>query len=410
MMRAGHNRMHRVSWLRNIFRTETKSIEHDVSYEALLDTGARTSAGIQVSPVTAMRHPPVRLGVGIRCDTIATLGLHVYNRADKSRADDHPLYRLLHDRPNDWTSATSFIQEMERDCVVEGRAYALANRVEGRIVELIKLDFHAVAAGVNDAHEPVYDVTFKDGRRVRYGWQDILDVPTLGNLSAIKECRDAIGLAIAMERHAGKLMANGARPGGLFKSPKKFSDTAYERLKQSWNGSHSGENSGGTVILEEQGDYVPLSFNSVDLQFQEMRAFQLVEIARSLGVPPNLIFDFSRATWGNAETATQAYLTFTLNPRAKLWEGALTRLMSAEDQAKFFIEFDVNALVRADIAARFEAYSKAIASRIMNPNEARSRENLAPYDGGDQFINPNIQAAGDQTVAPVERPKPALVK
>jgi hypothetical protein len=36
------------------------------------------------------------------------------------------------------------------------------------------------------------------------------------------------------------------------------------------------------------------SFNSVDLQFQELRSFQVIEIARALGVPPNLLMDFGR--------------------------------------------------------------------------------------------------------------------
>ncbi|PSO30216.1 phage portal protein [Bradyrhizobium sp. MOS002] len=396
-----------MGWFQRIFQGETKSFDVD-QWSALIDTGARTAADIYVSPVKAMRHAPVQLGVGIRTGTMATLGAHVYNRADKTRAEDHPLYRLLHDRPNGWTSSTSFVQEMEKDCVLEGRAYALANRAgSGKIMEIIKLDFHSVTPDCDQNQEPIYKVALKGGGTVTYSWRDILDVPTLGNLSAIRQCREAIGLAMAMERHAAKLMANGARPSGVYKNKKKLSDIAYERLKRSVNSNFSGESAGGVVLLEEDSDFTPLTFSSVDIQFQEMRAFQLVEIARTLGVPPNLLFDFSRATWANAETASQAYLTFTLMPRAKLWEGALMRLLSEEDQAAYYIEFDANGLVRADIAARFEAYAKAVAARIMNPNEARARENLAPYKGGDEFSNPNIEAG--KPPLPGERPKPTLV-
>ena len=42
-----------------------------------------------------------------------------------------------------------------------------------------------------------------------------------------------------------------------------------------------------------------------------------------------------------------------------------------------------------------EAYSKAIAARILNPNEARAAENRAPYDGGDVFQNPNTTPGND---------------
>jgi HK97 family phage portal protein len=192
---------------------------------------------------------------------------------------------------------------------LHGAAYALANRVEGKIVELIKLDCGAVTPDTDDNQEPIYKVTLKSGRVKSYTWHDILHVPTLGDLSAIKQVREAIGLALALEKHAAKLMGNGARPSGVIKAKTKLSDVAYERIKKSWRSTHTGENAGGIAILEDGAEFVPLTFSSVDMQFAEMRGQQVVEVARALGVPPNLIFDFSRATWANAETASQAYLT-----------------------------------------------------------------------------------------------------
>jgi len=398
--------------LRNLFGAERKALDQSSSaWAALVDTGARSAAGINVSPHLALECQPVKIGVQVRCDTLSILGLHLYKRDGKARAEDNPLYKLLHDRPNDWTASTTFIAEMERDCIMYGRAFALANRVNGKIIELIKLDFATVTVECGLNQEPTYKVSEKNGGQREYSWRDILDVPTLGNLSEIKTAREAIGLTMAMEQHAAKLMGNGARPSGIIKAKGKLSDIAYNRIKNSWRGNHSGENAGGTAILEDGSEFEALTFSSVDLQFQEMRAFQIVEIARALGVPPNLIFDFSRATWANAETASQAYLTFKLIPRAKAWEGAITRLLTDEEQATYYVEFDTNSLVRADIAARFEAYAKAIAARILNPNEARAKENLPPYEGGDEFINPNIQSANGDNAdkTPAERPKPRAV-
>ena len=95
----------------------------------------------------------------------------------------------------------------------------------------------------------------------------------------------------------------------------------------------------------------------------------------------------------------QAFLTFTLLPRLKLWTGAISRLLSAEEQAQFVPEFVVDALVQAEIAARFAAYSQAITSRILNPNEVRAMENRAPYAGGEKFENPNVTAGPAGEVA-----------
>ena len=68
----------------------------------------------------------------------------------------------------------------------------------------------------------------------------------------------------------------------------------------------------------------------------------------------------------------------------------------------------VDELVKADIAARFEAYSKAITARILNPNEARAKENLPPYDGGEIFANPNIDTTGNSEPAKPAKPKLGL--
>jgi len=46
-------------------------------------------------------------------------------------------------------------------------------------------------------------------------------------------------------------------------------------------------------------------------------------VSRALGVPPMLLMDFGRATWGNSEQMAQAFLTFTILPRMRLWAGAV---------------------------------------------------------------------------------------
>jgi HK97 family phage portal protein len=384
------------------WRSESKS-STVMGWEALVDLAQSTAADISVSPDRALRCAPVFAGVRVRCEVLASLPAILYERrADqgKDRATDHPLFRLIHDRPNPWTSTPEFVAQMEQDTITHGAGYALANRSGDKIVELIRLAPGSVTEACDqNTLEPGYKVTLKNGGQRTYRWQDILHVPALGGMSAIKQCRDAIGLCAAMERHAGQIFGNGARPSGVLKTKGRLTDPRFEQLKRSWNSAHSGENSGKTAILEDGTEFQPLTFNSVDLQFQELRAFQVIEIARALAVPPTLIFDFSRATWANAESMSLAFLTYTILPRVKIWQGAMSRLLSAEDQKKFFPEFMVDELVKAEIAARFEAYAKAITNGILNPNEVRSMENRAPYAGGDEFrVAMNTEVPGRGTV------------
>ena len=364
-----------------------------------------TASAIAVTPTRALECVPVFAGVRIRCETLGSLPLHLYRRLEdggKERAD-HPLAKLLHDRPNGWTSAPEFLMSLERDALLnDAGAFALANRVDGgRIAELVRLVPGTVKVETDAGSEPRYLVSQRGGGQRAYPWQDILHIPNVGGVSPIRAAREAIGLCVAMEKHAGRIFSNGARPSGVLEAKNTLKEATLARLKKSWNSFHSGENSGSTAILEDGMTFRALTFSSVDMQFQELRGFQVVEIARALGVPPTLLFDFGRATWGNAETMAQAFLTFTLLPRLKLWTGAVSRLLSAEEQAQFVPEFVVDALVQAEIAARFAAYSQAIASRILNPNEVRAMENRAPYAGGEKFENPNVTAgpAGEEAAA-----------
>jgi phage portal protein BeeE len=106
-----------------------------------------------------------------------------------------------------------------------------------------------------------------------------------------------------------------------------------------------------------------------------------------------MIGDLSRATWSNSEQKGREFLSYTLEPWLLGLEGALRRaLFSDEERASHVIRFDRDDLTRADLTTRATAINSLIASRTINPNEARSWLALPPREGGDEFLNPNISA------------------
>jgi HK97 family phage portal protein len=356
-----------------------------------------TAAGIAVSPTRALGCVPVRASVQLRCETLSSLPLRLFKRlpdGGKEKASGHPLYKLLHGRANAWTSSVDFVSALERDTLLTGHGYAVANRIgsTGEIFELIRLAPDMVRVETDASFEPSYVVSLKGGGTRTYPWRDVLHVQSFDGLSAVKQAREAIGIYVALEAHTARIMTNGARPSGVLQSKGTLKEATIARLKKSWNAFHTGESAGSTAILEDGIEFKPLTFSSVDLQFSELRAYQLVEIARAFAVPPTLIGDFSRATWSNFEPAAQAYLSFCLVPRIRTWSGAIARLLTPEEQADYSAEFDTNGLVQGDIEKRFAAYASAITSRVLNPNEVRELENRGPYAGGEKFENPNVTA------------------
>lgn len=378
------------------FTRKDQRAEEAKSLEALADFYAAangTASGIAVSPVKALQCAPVARAVAVRSETLGVLPLHLFQRLEdggKERAD-HPLADLLSNRPNGWTSAPQFLMELEKDTIIsDAGAFALANRVGGgRIHELIRLAPDTVTVETDASGEPRYLVSQKGGGQRAYPWQDILHIPNIGGVSPIKQAREAIGLCMAMQGHAARIFANGGRPSGILSTEKGLDKADLARIKLLWEKNTAGAASGGTPVLDKGLTWTQVTSTSVDLQFHELRGFQVIEICRSLGVPPSLVFDLGRATWANAAEMAQAFLTFTLLARLKLWCGAISRLLTSEEQKTLVPEFVVDGIVMADIEKRFAAYASAVASKILNPNEVRAMENRAPYAGGDKFENPN---------------------
>lgn len=379
---------------------ETKTTLADPSPELIALFGATPSAsGVAVTPETAMRCPTVYASVKVIAESVAQLPLHLHRRkpdGGKERATDHPLAEILHGQANEWTSAFEFRLFMQTALCLHGNAFAFINRTGGKIAELIPIPSPCITVEVDPVTmEPSYKVSSGDGGQRVYDRTEIFHLKALGTsphvgMSPITQMKEAIGLALAMEEHGARIFSSGARPGGVFKYGKTLGPEALKRLRESFNAAHAGGSNGGkTLILEDGMDFEALQFTSVDLQFLELRRHQVAEIARGFRIPLHLLQELERATHNNAESMGQQFLSLTLLPWLKCWEGGIRRaLLTPEERPEYYAEFLTDDLARADLAARFDAYAKAVTNGLLSPNEVRAAENRAPYAGGDQFRLP----------------------
>lgn len=357
--------------------------------------GVGTAGGLVVSVETAMKCPTVFASTLVISEAVAQIPLILYERGagdERNKAVDHPLYAVLRHQANDWTSAYNFRLDMQLDVLKHGAAFAFINRDrDGEIRELIQITFEAVKVKTDTrTMEPNYTVTDGDGKENPIPRDQILHLRGMGGLSPIKQCREAIGIALAMEEYLGRLFGRGARPAGVVETPNKIMNPeTIKKLRASFDAAHGSGKSGGTLILEEGFKWRQISLSSTDAQFQELRRQQTADISRAFRVPLSLLNDLERITHANAEALGQQFLTFTILPWLKMWEGAIRLSLIAEDERKnFFAEFLTDDLARADLAARFAAYTQAVTNGILNPNEVRAMENRPPYATGDVFTRP----------------------
>jgi HK97 family phage portal protein len=370
----------------------------DARLAALFGGSGWTNSEVDISPETAMRCPAVYGAVKILSETLAQLPVHVYRKlpsGGSELASDHPVEPLLSDAANPWTPASEFRLTMQTSFALHGNALAYVGKSDGVPNEMIWLDPRWVSVEANLATmEPTYSYAPSNGPMREFARADLVHIRGVGSRpwmgdSPILLAREAIALSLVLEAYAANLFTRGARPAGILNFAGKLNQPQVDQLRANWD-MHSGPSgSGRTAILEQGFTFQQMQLSSVDAQFLELRKFQLAEIARIFRVPLHMLNDVERTTHNNAEELGQQFITFCLLPILKLWEGALAlSLLSTQERKTLYIRFLVDDLARADIAARFTAYSQSINAGINNPNELRAKEDLAPYAGGEVYMRP----------------------
>lgn len=358
-----------------------------------------SQSGITVGPATAMTCTASRCAIEALSEAIGQLPLHVYRRSGdaRNRATEHPAYRLLHDAFNGWVPAVEGKEQTTRDALLRGDGYLFINRVNGELRELVRLDPGQMAVDVDPTtKEPTYRLTGEDAGERRIPRSDLIHVRAPGSTdgvrgrSPVKDCKEAIALALILERHGATLFARGGTPTGILGTDAKLTTDAINRISKVWKAAFGGR-SGGTPVLDNGLKYYQMSLSSVDSQYLELRQFCVNEIARAFRVPPHMLYEMGRATWANTTEMGRHFLTYSLMPWIKRWEQEINLKLFADDP-NHYAEFLLDDLVRPDLQARADAYQKLITARVFNANEIRARENMPPYAGGDKYENPNTSS------------------
>jgi HK97 family phage portal protein len=348
---------------------------------------------------------PVACAVNAISQALGQLPVHVYQRGadgSKERAPDHPVYRLLHSESNPWTPASKFKEELVRDALLYRHGgFAEIIRVDGgKPFELIRINPETTPVTVGVSQDgPIYSIQ-ENGKARQIDRQNILHLPSpsLSGLGLAHDAREAIGLLLVLERHANQLFANSARPSSILsvKGTGTVPPSAdmLAKIRAAWLAAFGGGKSGGTAVLPSEVDWQQVTLSSVDAQFLEIFRFSIEQVSRHFRVPPHALYELGRATWGNAEELNQQFLDGTLMKWITAFEGEVRlKLFDRDERDIYFAEFLTDGFVRANYAARMEGLSKAIAARLMSPNEARSVLNMGPYIGGDEYLNPHVQTA-----------------
>ena len=329
---------------------------------------------------------------------IAQVPLKLYREDEatevKKPAKDHPLYRVLHRKPNPWQTSYEFRETLGLHLALAGRAYVYKTVIGGQIRELIPFEPGKVTTELaDDGVRVIYKVTGNDGQTREFDQSLIwhLKGPSWSGwegLDALDIAREAVGLSIAAEASQAKLHKDGIRPPGVYSVEGSLGPQQYKDLRKFLADNHAGENSGLPMIVDRGAKWLSLAMSGVDAQHLETRKHQVIEVCRAMGVMPLMVFESDKAaTYASAEAMYEAHKEHTLNGWwFRLEQSIDCNLLTEKDERDgVYAKFVSNAMARGSMKDRAEYFSKALGSggspAWMTQDEVRSLEEMNPMGG-----------------------------
>ena len=374
------------------------------------------TSGVTVTDQTSLRVTAVLSCVKVLAESISTLPLMVFERqanGDKRPAPEHPLTEILHTLANEESTAQSVRETLCAHVLLRGNAYARVVRDGGGDVR----EIWPIAPGCIQADRPrpggplVFRVSETGVPPETLRADQVWRIPGLSwggatGLSPIGIARESVGLALALETNTASALKHGARIAGIVTHPHVMDDPEYKRFKESWDEAYGGvTNAGKTVILEQGARFEKVGMTFEDLQFLELKKFQVAEIARLFRVPLHMLFDDKAQPRANMEQASLEFVVYTLRPWLVRFEQTIARdLLLPTERRRFFAEHNVAGLLRGDFAARMQGYALARQWGWLSVNDIRRLENqngIGPE--GDVYLQPlNMTPAGESDAPAAE--------
>lgn len=344
--------------------------------------GGATYSGKKVSVEKALGLVPVYNAVSQIAGAVGSLPLMVYERDERyrKRAEDSDAWRLLHDEPNPDMAADEFCEITASHIELWGNAFLYMVRDStGRVIQLWPLAPHRVQVARDERGRKIFYIEgeiFRDDTILHIRG---LSSDGLLGYSPIQLARNALGNAIAQEEFQGRFLKGDGKPSILLRHPNTLSDQAKERLKSDFDSVQAGD----TAVLEENIEVERWTMPLADAQFIEQMEFSDKRIAQMFLLPPGRLGAKSGDSlkYSTTESENLQFVTYTLQRRLKRIESALNRERGIFPDRDSFCEFQLDALLRANLKERYQAYMLGIRSGFLDIEEdVRPKENLPRRD------------------------------
>lgn len=332
-------------------------------------------------------------------EAVASIPLHQYSvdqsTGQKKRVNSGDIYRLIKLRPNSYQTVEVWKSQIIMHLIFKGNCLLWKGKRGDKVFSLTPLNPDNFEIKLVN-----FVKVFKNKKSGNiYTENEILHIPGfsidgISGVNLLEYQGETIADSDTVRKFSRKYFRNGTFLSGYLQSKEKSpTNDALEIVRTKWiNRNTSVENAGRIDVLPSEFEYKPLSISAKDAVLIEALGNSLLDVARIFKIHPAKLGDMTKTSYASLEQQDQEFLSYTLLPWIRFIEGALNAGLFQDESN--FLEFNIDSFVRADLAARSEAYAKLVGSSVYTPNEARARENLPPKSGGDELIFNLNQTSG----------------
>lgn len=383
--------------------------------------GNKTASGRRVGPDNALQVSAVYACVKVISETMAIFPLKVYRKkpsGGRIEAVNHPLYDVLHRKPNRYQNAFEWIEMIAVHLCLRGNAYCLkVAGINGPFSELLPLRPDLVTLRKDrKTGQFYYEYINDEGNRDTFFPEEILHIKLMPSkdgmtgLSPISLAQESIGIAMAAEEYGASLFGNGAVPKMLLHTDQPLKPDEKRTMEKLWHDNFGGSgNHNKTAVLSHGLTAQNLSISPEEAQFLQTRKYQVADIARIFRVPLHLIGDLERSTNNNIETQSGEFVQYSMLPWVRRLEAAINMALFEDQAGRYYSEFSMDALLRGDSKSRAAFYKEMFNMGVYSINEIREKENENPIgdEGDKRFVNAalvDLKLAGDPNLGKPDVP------
>lgn len=392
-----------MSILKNVFKPTVRAAESASLTLKQINTGLHgfpllfNTEKTVATNSTALTISAFYNAIEILSDDIAKLPKAVFQKKNDNRnkLSNHPVNKLIASRPHPKMSAFTFWKTLEAMRLLKGNAFAevVRNNNTGETLQLNLLNPDKVT--VFETDEKLY---YKYNGRI-IDSADMLHFLGFSldgkvGIGVVTYAATQLGVILEAQKYGETVYNNRGLSYGVIESDNEVADPNKQLLADGFNAKMKSKDPHKIAVLDEGMKYKRISITPAEAQFLETNKNGVTEVCRWLNIAPHLLKDLGSANYSNIYQQSIEHVQVSVMPRVISKEQELNeKLFSATEKQTLYIKFNINALLRGDLASKAQFYTSMTYSGIYTRNEIRELEDMNPIEGLSEPLQPvNMQA------------------